>query len=134
MISQRGVANLPFTRHELIEMERRCGALRRNGVDCEPLTPSETRRWLPNSAREFNRAHILAALDRGLSEAQIMEVLGVGERPSGASARRIWKAGWNMPCTTWRGRANRGNTILTSKRRLRPWPVSASYARKLCMT
>ena len=29
-------------------------------------------------AREVNRAHILAALDRGLSEAQIMAVLGVG--------------------------------------------------------
>ena len=29
-------------------------------------------------AREVNRAHILAALDRGLSEAQIREVLGVG--------------------------------------------------------
>ena len=31
-----------------------------------------------HSAREFNRAHILAALDRGVPEAQIMEVLGVG--------------------------------------------------------
>lgn len=31
-----------------------------------------------HSAREVNRAHILAALDRGVSEAQIMEVLGVG--------------------------------------------------------
>jgi len=31
-----------------------------------------------HSAREFNRAHILAALDRGLSEVQIREVLGVG--------------------------------------------------------
>jgi transposase len=31
-----------------------------------------------HSAREFNRAHVLAALDRGLSEAQIMAVLGVG--------------------------------------------------------
>src|SRR5208282_519750 len=29
-------------------------------------------------AREFNRAHILSALDRGIPEAQIMEVLGVG--------------------------------------------------------
>ena len=29
-------------------------------------------------AREFNRAHILAALDHGVSEGQIMEVLGVG--------------------------------------------------------
>lgn len=29
-------------------------------------------------AREVNRAHILSALDRGVSEAQIMAVLGVG--------------------------------------------------------
>jgi hypothetical protein len=29
-------------------------------------------------AREFNRAHILAALDRKIPEVQIMEVLGVG--------------------------------------------------------
>lgn len=29
-------------------------------------------------AREVNRAHILSALDRGISEAQIMAVLGVG--------------------------------------------------------
>jgi len=29
-------------------------------------------------AREVNRAHILAALDRGISESQIMSVLGVG--------------------------------------------------------
>ncbi len=29
-------------------------------------------------AREVNRAHILSALDRGLPEAQIMAVLGVG--------------------------------------------------------
>ena len=29
-------------------------------------------------AREFNRAHILAALDRKIPEPQIMEVLGVG--------------------------------------------------------
>ena len=31
-----------------------------------------------HSAREVNRAHMLAALDRGVSEGQIMEVLGVG--------------------------------------------------------
>ena len=29
-------------------------------------------------ARDFNRAHILAALDRGVAERQIMDVLGVG--------------------------------------------------------
>lgn len=32
-------------------------------------------RW---PVREVNRAHILAALDRGVSESQIMDVLGVG--------------------------------------------------------
>lgn len=31
-----------------------------------------------HQAREVNRAHILSSLDRGLSEAQIMDVLGVG--------------------------------------------------------
>ncbi len=31
-----------------------------------------------HSAREVNRAHILAALDRGVPETQIMAVLGVG--------------------------------------------------------
>jgi len=47
MFSQRGVVNLAFTRHELVEMERRCGALRLNGIDCELLTPQEVRRRLP---------------------------------------------------------------------------------------
>jgi len=36
-------------------------------------------------AREFNRAHILAALDRKVPERQIMEVLGVGRTA-------IWRA------------------------------------------
>ena len=31
-----------------------------------------------HQAREVNRVHILSSLDRGLSEAQIMDVLGVG--------------------------------------------------------
>jgi hypothetical protein len=31
-----------------------------------------------HSAREVNRAHILAALDRGIPESQIMAVLGIG--------------------------------------------------------
>jgi len=36
------------------------------------------------NAREVNRAHILAALDKGIPESQIMEVLGVGRT-------RIWR-------------------------------------------
>jgi len=33
MFSQRGVVNIACTRHELVEMERRAGALRLNGID-----------------------------------------------------------------------------------------------------
>lgn len=36
------------------------------------------------NAREVNRAHILAALDNGIPESQIMDVLGVGRT-------RIWR-------------------------------------------
>ena len=39
---------------------------------------SEMRAKGLRSVREVNRAHILAALDRGVAEAQIMGVLGVG--------------------------------------------------------
>jgi len=63
MFSQRGVMNLAFTRHELVEMERRCGALLLNGVDCELLTPAEVRRWLPLLASgESSRYPVLGAL------------------------------------------------------------------------
>jgi sarcosine oxidase, subunit beta len=47
MFSQRGVVNLAFTRHELAEMERRAGALRLNGIDCELLDLDGLRRWIP---------------------------------------------------------------------------------------
>ena len=48
MFSQRGVVNLAFTRHELAEMERRAGAMRLNGIDCELLTLAGLKRWIPN--------------------------------------------------------------------------------------
>jgi sarcosine oxidase subunit beta len=47
MFSQRGVVNLAFTRHELNEMERRAGAMRLNGIDCELLTLADVKRWVP---------------------------------------------------------------------------------------
>ena len=47
MFSQRGVLNLAFTRHELNEMERRAGAMRLNGIDCELLTLADLRKWVP---------------------------------------------------------------------------------------
>lgn len=54
MFSQRGVINLAFTRHELAEMERRAGAMRLNGIDCELLTLADLKRWIPilNLSRE----------------------------------------------------------------------------------
>jgi hypothetical protein len=46
---------------------------------------AEDRKWVESyrrkgqhAAREVNRAHILAALDEGLCESQIMAVLGIG--------------------------------------------------------
>lgn len=47
MFSQRGVVNLAFTRHDLAEMERRAGALRLNGIDCELLGLPELARRVP---------------------------------------------------------------------------------------
>jgi sarcosine oxidase, subunit beta len=47
MVSQRGVLNVLFTRHELNEMERRASAMHLNGIDCELLTPAEVKRWVP---------------------------------------------------------------------------------------
>lgn len=47
MFSQRGVVALAFTRHELMEMERRVAALRLNGVDSEMLTLDQLRARVP---------------------------------------------------------------------------------------
>ncbi|OGA29231.1 MAG: transposase [Betaproteobacteria bacterium RIFCSPLOWO2_12_61_14] len=44
----------------------------------ERETVQEFRSRGEHMAREFNRAHILSALDRNIPERQIMEVLGVG--------------------------------------------------------
>ncbi len=53
-----------------------------------------------HQAREVNRAHVLASLDRGVPEAQIMAVLGIGRTAvwhtrcsrafSGLSAATVW--------------------------------------------
>jgi sarcosine oxidase, subunit beta len=47
MLSQRGVVNLAFSRHELRQMNRRANALRHVGVDSELLTTAEIQSLLP---------------------------------------------------------------------------------------
>jgi hypothetical protein len=47
------------------------------GVEDRKLVESHRRKG-QHAAREVNQAHVLAALDDGLSESQIMAVLGIG--------------------------------------------------------
>ncbi|SDI16887.1 helix-turn-helix domain-containing protein [Nitrosomonas sp. Nm132] len=70
-----------------------------------------------HSAREVNRAHILAALDRGIPESQIMAVLGIGRTAIWRTRSAYLEGGRDMLCTTWRGQASRPGTARTSKRR-----------------
>ena len=72
MFSQRGVVNLAFTRHEFNEMERRAGAMRLNGIDCELLTLADLKRWIP-----------ILNLSRGVR----YPVLGGLVQPRGGNAR-----------------------------------------------
>ena len=54
-----------------------------------------------HQAREINRAHVLSALDRGLSEAQIMAVVLASDgRLSGGHEGLTWKAALNTRCAT----------------------------------
>ena len=58
------------------ELAMRQTELNLNAKDRKLISPYRARGLRP--AREVNRAHILLALDRGVPEAQIMAVLGVG--------------------------------------------------------
>lgn len=68
-------------------------------------------------AREFTRAHILAALDSKVPEARIMEVLNVGRTAVWRTRGRICRAAWMSRSTMSRGRASPNGTKRMSKRR-----------------
>jgi len=51
-------------------------------------------------AREVNRAHILAALDRGVADQQIAEVLGLSRVVIWRTRSAFQERGWIMRCTT----------------------------------
>ncbi len=63
-------------------------------------TVEEVRAKGLHHSREVNRAHILAALDRQVPQAQIMEVLGVEPRRWPARPRRRGSSAG--PCCGWR--------------------------------
>jgi len=56
-----------------------------------------------HQAREVNHAHVLSCLDRGIPEAQIIAVLGMGRT------------------AVWRAQGVRASTIPTPRRTCRPW-------------
>ena len=74
-------------------------------------------------AREVNRAHILAALDREIPESQIMDVLGVGRTLIWRTRAAYLREDWNMLCATRRDQESLDSTIRTWKHRLRHWLV-----------
>jgi len=57
---------------------------------------SEVRAKGLRQVREVNRAHILAALDRGVSESQIMGVLGVGRTAIWRTRRAYIEGGLDL--------------------------------------
>lgn len=68
-------------------------------------------------AREFNRAHILAALDRKIPEPVIMQVLSVGRTAIWRTRAAYLKAGRISRCTMRRGPESRSDTKRTPRRR-----------------
>lgn len=49
-----------------------------------------------HQSREVNRAHVLAALDRGVPEAQIMAVLGIGHTAVWRTRRAYFQGGLEL--------------------------------------
>ena len=62
--------------HHVRDTAMRQTELRLTKKDRQLIEAFRAKGW--HSAREVNRAHMLAALDRGVPETQIMAVLGVG--------------------------------------------------------
>ena len=74
-------------------------------------------------AREVNRAHILSALDRGIPEAQIMEVIGVGRTAIWRTRSAYLDGGVEYAlCDVARSGKPREYDP-TLRRRLPPWPA-----------
>jgi len=74
-------------------------------------------------AREVNRAHILAALDGKVAEAQIMQVLGVGRTVIWRTRAAYLQGGVQHACSTCSAQASRANTTPLSKHRSQRWRV-----------
>src|ERR1035441_10830346 len=75
-------------------------------------------------AREFNRAHILAALDSKLPEQRIMEILNVGRTAIWRTRSAYLEGGWISRSTMHLDRVNPNGIRRRPRRRGRRWLVS----------
>lgn len=74
-----------------------------------------------HQAREVNRAHVLSSLDRGIPEAQIMAVLGIGRTAVWRARSAYLQGAWNWRCSMLRARGDRASTTPTTRHTLQPW-------------
>ena len=81
-------------------------------TDGDRLVVDEIRSKGVHQSREVNRAHVLSSLDRGVPEAQIMAVLGMGRTAVWRTCKvvSIWRS------STSRALAGLASTAPTTKR------------------
>ena len=85
-------------------------------TDADRATVDEIRSKGVHHAREVNRAHALSCLDRGVPEAQILEVLGMGRTALCELARHTCKPVSSLQSSTLRARGDRGSTTPMPRR------------------
>ncbi len=67
-------------------------------------------------SREVNRAHVLWCLDRGIPEAQIMAVLGMGRTAVWRTRAAYLQGGVDWRYSTWRDLADLASTTRMPRR------------------
>ena len=76
-----------------------------------------------HQSREVNRAHVLSCLDRGIPEAQIMEVLGIGRTALWRTRSAYLQGGIDWRSSTLHALVARRSTTPMPRRESRRWPA-----------